>query len=883
MAGSKERRSEKLYKRFRECIVEVRVKGTTGTGFFVAPGCVVTSNHLLPKETNTSVTIDWQGQCLEAEVSTRHYSRIAAEGETVGWQDLALLRVDLSTHPCALLGTSVAIRDPVYSFGFSRPGGESVTIVFEGPVGQGLLKLKEGQVRPGMSGAPVLNERTGEVVGVLQLTRGRGGSLGGYATPTSTLFECERDLRDRNALYHQENSQWRDLLPKRFWLRAMAWLWVSLLGGGVVASSLIVRDRVLKASVVILPFASSVRGEEQASEDLTKEFLEEWNRTTGIPVVDSRLVGPLAATLSYRGSLCAPTDVLETVRKLTGAAYVVNGSFKTFKNRQPRTLSVCFQSTCDHRRVDFVRKEWVPETKRNTLGEIAAGFGNSVEVPFATVLALREGRVTSDQEAVQEYLEGMLHFQRYELKRAVNSFRNALGRDPRFYLAHDGLARVWQELGHDGEAADEARKALILFGDRRDDERQLGLLRASVLGTQGKWNLVAYIYRTLWKIDKSDFVAAMRLAEAQNLAGLSEDALSTIVEIRERRKSMALEIPVELDARLDLEESIAYHKTARFSQQGTAAESAIEKVGLDHDLLEARALYLRCDALVSQSPPAWSELCQRAKRSFYSGNDVINWAKFLQLEARLLLEQRVEGETDRGLQERRTNALFIDRRVSQLFLQEGFLRGYIEQASNLADSLLEQSPPQKVEAEIQCDEAVKAARKGRSLTLPAVLVNCAYFPTMNGNFEKAREMYESASSVARETGNALLEAIALGNLGYIQHGLHREKEALGLYQKSVELSERIADHGPDYGETLIRYARLLSDLGRRDEAESYYKKGLDESEGITGEELTEFLESMGEVLGESSAAWRRIVNAHHLQQGRVWRESPPVVSIGAVR
>jgi len=90
----------------------------------------------------------------------------------------------------ALLGAIADIGDELYSFGYPEDNvGEPATFEIEGLTGDvpPRIKFKAGQVKPGMSGSPLLNRRTGAVCAVLVSTRGRQSSLGGYGVPVSTL------------------------------------------------------------------------------------------------------------------------------------------------------------------------------------------------------------------------------------------------------------------------------------------------------------------------------------------------------------------------------------------------------------------------------------------------------------------------------------------------------------------------------------------------------------------------------------------------------------------------------------------------------------------------------------------------------------------------
>ena len=134
------------------------------------------------------------------------------------------------------LDGAVEIDDRLWCFGFpddfrAEGSSDSVSFLYEGETQSQynpLLKLKNGQVRPGMSGAPLLNRQTGGVCGVIKATRNRGTDLGGRAIPTSTVVETFSDLGRVNDAFHDQDQTWfraRGLQPNsRGNLRASDWM-----------------------------------------------------------------------------------------------------------------------------------------------------------------------------------------------------------------------------------------------------------------------------------------------------------------------------------------------------------------------------------------------------------------------------------------------------------------------------------------------------------------------------------------------------------------------------------------------------------------------------------------------------------------------------------
>ena len=194
-----------------DCTVRVHshLQDAYGTGFFVGQGLILTCAHVIEMAwlKSTTVKIVWNGQSHPSEIHTF----LAPP-----YPDLALLRIDLQQHPCVYLHEDIELKDYLSSYGYTDicPEGESATFEYEGSSSepQKLLKLKDGQVRPGLSGAPLLNLRTGGVCGIVKSSRDRVSDLGGRAIPTSTIYSQLNELNVLQQQFHQKNLQWIDCL-----------------------------------------------------------------------------------------------------------------------------------------------------------------------------------------------------------------------------------------------------------------------------------------------------------------------------------------------------------------------------------------------------------------------------------------------------------------------------------------------------------------------------------------------------------------------------------------------------------------------------------------------------------------------------------------------
>ena len=211
--------AETLYELLHRCTVRIFDPAThrQGTGFFVAPGLVVTCAHVVQGAApSATVMLYWQAQPGQPAQALRAMVERQAD-----IQDIALLRLDNPLdHPCVWLGEDAAPFHSLYSFGYPArlaPNGTSTTVECEGwtegETGR-LLSLKAGQVAPGMSGSPLLNVQTGLVCGVIARTRDEFTALGGRAIPTQTLWKVFPDVQNAQANWQQQDQRWRTCLEK---------------------------------------------------------------------------------------------------------------------------------------------------------------------------------------------------------------------------------------------------------------------------------------------------------------------------------------------------------------------------------------------------------------------------------------------------------------------------------------------------------------------------------------------------------------------------------------------------------------------------------------------------------------------------------------------
>jgi hypothetical protein len=186
-----------------------------GTGFFILPGYILTCAHVITEAVvdNNPLDVYWPG------------SQNTYRGHIIARQDdrdidLAIIWIERADgrFPIVYLNGEIGINDDLYGFGYTTGYGKTddeingvpVTFRYEGSYGDthSLLKFKLGNAKGGMSGGPLLNERTGYVCGIMSFTVAPETLLGGGGIPVQTIASFFPEWFYKNQQYHLYDRRW---------------------------------------------------------------------------------------------------------------------------------------------------------------------------------------------------------------------------------------------------------------------------------------------------------------------------------------------------------------------------------------------------------------------------------------------------------------------------------------------------------------------------------------------------------------------------------------------------------------------------------------------------------------------------------------------------
>ncbi len=198
-----------IYRNLIGSTVRIQIPNAQGTGFFVSSGLLLTCRHVVKKTAIDAIEIFWRENRYTP-------TKVKPHPEL----DLALLWVDIGEHLYVALDADFNPFDECHAFGYPLNNliGNWVRCLAAPNEDSATMSLDSKVIRPGLSGAPLLNIRTNKVCGLINTelqVRLRGNVLlgfGGTGIPVQKILEIYPELRniDPHPQWLIENSQGRE-------------------------------------------------------------------------------------------------------------------------------------------------------------------------------------------------------------------------------------------------------------------------------------------------------------------------------------------------------------------------------------------------------------------------------------------------------------------------------------------------------------------------------------------------------------------------------------------------------------------------------------------------------------------------------------------------
>jgi DNA-binding winged helix-turn-helix (wHTH) protein/tetratricopeptide (TPR) repeat protein len=333
-------------------------------------------------------------------------------------------------------------------------------------------------------------------------------------------------------------------------------------------------------------------------------------------VIPSEEIVRAQSDLGIRDSSKDSDTKRASLRQATGADMLIQGSYVAVGHGEARLLRLMVKVVDAHS-----GKQLAALSETGRLGDLFALVDQTGEQLRRNLS--QEGSPAEDEralsgmshstEALRFYAEGLEAERAFDDHSAQSLFERAVDADPRFAMAHLGLADVWSNLGFMERASKEAAEAYQLSSN---------LPRAERLAVEADYRHFSHddehaisIYKSLSTFYPDDEKWGLKLAAAQRGVGKEKEALDTIERLRKLQLTPAETVEsdgIEAVAYAYLDDAQANDKAR--TQLKEAIAIADKQGGL---FIHGRAYRWVCYALSHIGPvPTAQAACEQSKTTF---------------------------------------------------------------------------------------------------------------------------------------------------------------------------------------------------------------------------------------------------------------------------
>jgi tetratricopeptide (TPR) repeat protein/tRNA A-37 threonylcarbamoyl transferase component Bud32 len=570
-----------------------------------------------------------------------------------------------------------------------------------------------------------------------------------------------------------------------------------------------------------------------------------------------------SADLGLTGKQTLAPDTLAHVRKYLGSDYVVLGSYL---DQGASDAQVRVDLWLQDARTGETTANVSEKGNESDLDNLATqagidlrrklGVGDLTSIESASVRA----SLPSNPESVRLYSEGLAKLRVLDAPAARDLLQRAVAADPNFALGHSALADALALMGYDAKAQEESKKARDLSSGLSHEDRLW--IEGRDWALNRKWDKAVEIYRTLFDFFPDNIEYGLRLANAQTHARTVDEALATLIALRN------LPAPDRDDSRIDLQAADVYDIKGAYKEQLAAAQTAANRArDLGAKLLLARALNqqarsyekqgklddaIRCAQEVQGILGSEGERAEVAKALTIAGIVRFDQGNFTDAAAAYKQALAIERETG----DKHSTATTLNNLANALG-EQGDLAGSIKMLNealltfrevgdkhsaaavlgSMAARILQQGDLKQ--GKKMLEEGLAASREiGDQERAGTALYNLGEVLRWQGDLKGARKMYEQSGELSKQIGDQSGVAYALFSLGDVSTAEGDLNGARDKYNQSLAMRTQMGEKG-NIAETQMALAVLLIEEGRNNDAETALHQSKDEfhTEGLGDDEL----------------------------------------------
>jgi tetratricopeptide (TPR) repeat protein len=690
-------------------------------------------------------------------------------------------------------------------------------------VAGGGINIAQRVMDCGDAGHILVSKAVADVLGQLTAWRGHLHDLGEVEVKHGVLVHVFNLIADGagNLEVPEKVTRQREDWKKHTgsFLRKAAWIATGVVlaaATGIAAWTFggrVMRRNNFRATVAVLGFKNQTATPESewVSTSLTDMLASELSVGDVIVAMPAESVARMKLDLALPNEASYAPETIAKVHRSLNCDYVVYGAFfdpgkagggrvrlglQLQNAKTGEVLATVSDTGTELALPELVARVGV--TLRSKLGMPGISISQSEELQAA---------VPSTPQATREYFQGVGQLRSFDLLGARDSLTRATAADPNFSLAHAYLAEVWDGLGYDQKAREQARTAFDLSSHLGREDKTL--VEARFREISSDWDRAIDLFRSLWTLYPENPEYAIRAADVQIRAGKAADALKTIQALRNQRG------PISEDPRLDLKEAEAAESLSDLPKEKIMALRAADNGrAKGFRLLEAEARWRACVAMAALGEAEGARTaCRQSIELAQPVGDLLLVARGFTMLGRIADAQ---GDPNEGLAQHR-RALEFARKI-------GSRRDVTGALTNIGNILANRSDLEG--AQKSYEEALGVAQEidDRGQTI-ALLNDLATISQTLGKFPVALRLYQQSLDAARAISDKGGVAHAQSNIGMIYSLQGNFSAALDNLQTAINEAE---ETGNKSDQALFRYALGDTQLEQGDlvAAEQNYQTGL---------------------------------------------------------
>jgi DNA-binding winged helix-turn-helix (wHTH) protein/tetratricopeptide (TPR) repeat protein len=493
-------------------------------------------------------------------------------------------------------------------------------------------------------------------------------------------------------------------------------------------------------------------------------------------------------------------DTLGRVGKNLGTDYVVSGSYAPLgaTSKGQIRLDLRLQDTRNGETIGAFSESGSESDLSNLIARAGERLRQTLGVPATTKEEAAEvaTNVPMKADTARLYSQGLAKLRDFDALAARTLLTEAVQLEPNYAASHAALANALLQLGYDGQAVAEAKKAFDLSSSSLSRAERL-LVEARYREVSRDWNRAIEIYRALFDFFPDNLEYGLSLTKGEVAANKWKDALDTIDELRR------LPVPLRDDPRIDLAENDAARSLGDTRRAEAALARAAEKAkskGTSLLLAKARreqAWLFENSGREEQVEGAVTE----AMQLYVAAHDQLGVAAVATLQAIALGRQ---GDY-RGAEKKYQESLAI-------YKASGNKMSLGAEYDNIGDIYLFLGEARRAETSYEASlAAYREIGDQNGVALAEVGLGDVFL--LRGQLNEAQNMYREAFDTCKQLGSRNRQALALAGLAKVRQFQGQPAEAR---RQEIEAVSILQDVGNKTEAARVRLgtAELLLNEGR---------------------------------------------------------------------